>query len=49
MRFGLGVQMVLAVCGTSLIAVGQARPLPGPDVPQIYQRLSSADRKDPHL
>ena len=47
MRFGLGVSMVLAVCGTSLIAAGQARPLPGPDVPQIYQRLLPQIEKIP--
>jgi hypothetical protein len=29
----------LAICGLSTAAVGQARPLPGPDVQQIYQRL----------
>jgi uncharacterized protein len=30
---------VLTICGLSAFAVGQARPLPGPDVQQIYQRL----------
>jgi len=30
---------VLMFCGTSLLAHAQARPLPGPDVQQIYQRL----------
>ena len=30
---------VLAICGLSAFAAGQARPLPGPDVQKIYQRL----------
>src|SRR5215472_14400075 len=30
---------VLLVCGISTFAFAQARPLPGPEVPQIYQRL----------
>ena len=30
---------LLVVCGVSSGAPGQARPLPGPDVQQIYQRL----------
>ena len=49
MRVGLSMLIVLTICGLSSIAAGQARPLPGPDVPQIYQRLLPADRKDPHL
>jgi hypothetical protein len=30
---------LLVICGVSAGAAGQARPLPGPDVQQIYQRL----------
>jgi uncharacterized protein len=30
---------LLMICGLSAIAAGQARPLPGPDVQQIYERL----------
>src|SRR6202521_2506118 len=30
---------LLMICGSSAIAAGQARPLPGPDVQQIYDRL----------
>src|SRR5580704_9742823 len=30
---------LLMLFGLSVIAVGQARPLPGPDVQQIYKRL----------
>jgi uncharacterized protein len=29
----------LLVCAVTVLASGQARPFPGPDVPQIYQRL----------
>jgi hypothetical protein len=30
---------LLMICGSSALAAGQARPLPGPDLQQIYQRL----------
>jgi len=43
-RVGLGV---LVVCGLSVAAFGQARPLAGPDVPQIYQRLLPQIEKIP--
>jgi hypothetical protein len=32
------IWLVLTVCATPFVASGQARPLPGPDVQQIYQR-----------
>jgi hypothetical protein len=35
------------ICGLSAPAVGQARPLPGPDVQQIYQRLLPQIEKIP--
>jgi uncharacterized protein len=38
---------VLAIGGLSAFAVGQARPLPGPDVQQIYQRLLPQIEKIP--
>src|SRR5438309_10317910 len=38
---------VLAVCGLCAAALGQARPLPGPDVTQIYQRLLPQVEKIP--
>ena len=38
---------VLAVCGLCAAALGQARPLPGPDVTQIYQRLLPQIEKIP--
>jgi hypothetical protein len=38
---------VLTICGLSVLAVGQARPLPGPDVQQIYQRLLPQIEKIP--
>ena len=44
---GLGIWLVLAVCAAPLIASGQARPLPGPDVQQIYQRLLPQIEKIP--
>jgi hypothetical protein len=43
MRIGLG----LAVCAAPVIAQGQARPLPAPDVLQIYQRLLPQIEKIP--
>jgi hypothetical protein len=43
MRIGLG----LAVCTAPAIAQGQARPLPAPDVLQIYQRLLPQIEKIP--
>ena len=41
---GLGL---LVVCGLSVGALGQARPLPGPDVQQIYLRLLPQIEKIP--
>ena len=38
---------MLTICGLSASAVGQARPLPGPDVQQIYQRLLPQIEKIP--
>jgi uncharacterized protein len=38
---------VLTIYGLSASAVGQARPLPGPDVQQIYQRLLPQIEKIP--
>src|SRR5437870_10260141 len=38
---------VLAVCGLCAAALGQARPLPGPDVQQLYQRLLPQIEKIP--
>src|SRR3982074_2125572 len=38
---------VLAVCGMFATAFSQARPLPGPDVQQIYQRLLPQIEKIP--
>jgi uncharacterized protein len=38
---------VLMICGLSPFATGQARPLPGPDVQQIYQRLLPQIEKIP--
>ena len=38
---------LLIVCGLSALAAGQARPLPGPDVPQIYQRILPQIEKIP--
>lgn len=38
---------VLTFCGISLLAHAQARPLPGPDVQQIYQRLLPQIEKIP--
>jgi hypothetical protein len=38
---------LLMVSGLSALAVGQARPLPGPDVQQIYQRLLPQIEKIP--
>lgn len=37
----------LIICGLSAVAVGQARPLPGPDVQQIYERLLPQIEKIP--
>jgi uncharacterized protein len=42
-----GCLSVLLICGMSTLAVAQARPLPGPDVQQIYQRLLSQIEKIP--
>ena len=39
--------LLLAICGLSSMAAGQARPLPGPDVQQIYQRLLPQIEKIP--
>jgi uncharacterized protein len=41
------ILLVLAVGTATGIALGQARPLPGPDVPQIYQRLLPQIEKIP--
>jgi hypothetical protein len=38
---------LLMICGLSAFAAGQARPLPGPDVQQIYQRLLPQIEKIP--
>jgi len=38
---------LLLICGPSLLASAQARPLPGPDVQQIYQRLLPLIEKIP--
>jgi hypothetical protein len=38
---------MITVWGLSALAVGQARPLPGPDVQQIYQRLLPEIEKIP--
>ncbi len=37
----------LVVCAVPMLAWGQARPFPGPDVPQIYQRLLPQIEKIP--
>jgi len=37
----------LAICGLSALAAAQARPLPGPDVQKIYQRLLPQIEKIP--
>jgi len=47
MRVGLSMRLVLALCGSSALAAGQARPLPGPDVALIYQRLLPQIEKIP--
>jgi hypothetical protein len=39
--------ILLMICGLSAIAGGQARPLPGPDVQQIYERLLPQIEKIP--
>jgi uncharacterized protein len=41
------ILLVLAVGTATGIALGQARPLPGPDMPQIYQRLLPQIEKIP--
>ncbi len=41
------VCLLLTVCTLPLAAVGQARPLPGPEVPQLYQRLLPQIEKIP--
>jgi uncharacterized protein len=41
------VAPVLVLAGISALAFAQARPLPGPDVPQIYQRLLPQIEKIP--
>lgn len=38
---------LLAICGLPAFSAGQARPLPGPDVQQIYQRLLPQIEKIP--
>jgi uncharacterized protein len=38
---------LLIICAASALACGQARPLPGSDVPQIYQRLLPQIEKIP--
>ncbi|HWY55214.1 MAG TPA: amidohydrolase family protein [Terriglobales bacterium] len=38
---------LLMICGLSAIATAQARPLPGPDVQQIYERLLPQIEKIP--
>ena len=38
---------VFTICGLAVAAVGQARPLPGPDVQQIYQRILPQIEKIP--
>jgi len=38
---------LLLVCGATVLAAGQARPLPGPDVQQIYLRLLPQIEKIP--
>src|SRR6476646_10996889 len=43
----IGIWLVFAICAVPFIAVGQARPLPGPDVQQIYQRLLPQIEKIP--
>src|SRR6476646_1230504 len=47
MKVGLSMLIVLALCGLPSMAAAQARPLPGPDVPQIYQRLLPQIEKIP--
>ncbi len=50
MRIGSGQRIwlpVLTVCGLSVAMLGQARPLPGPDVQQIYQSLLPQIEKIP--
>jgi len=37
----------VVVAGTALTAFGQARPFPGPDVQQVYQRLLPQIEKIP--
>jgi uncharacterized protein len=41
------VCLLLTVCTLPLAAVGQAHPLPGPEVPQLYQRLLPQIEKIP--
>jgi uncharacterized protein len=38
---------ILLICGVSTLAAAQGRPLPGPDVQQIYQRLLPQIEKIP--
>src|SRR6266403_5753657 len=50
MRIDSGHQtwlQVLTICGLGVAALGQARPLPGPDVQQIYTRLLPQIEKIP--
>src|SRR5690349_8801216 len=47
MKVGLSMLIVLALCGLPSMAAAQARPLPGPDVQQIYQRLLPQIEKIP--
>ncbi|MGD0183215.1 MAG: hypothetical protein ABSC15_25680, partial [Terriglobales bacterium] len=39
--------LLVIICGLSMFAAGQARPLSGPDVQQIYQRLLPQIEKIP--
>lgn len=47
MRFATRGLLFVAVIGISAFAAAQARPFPGPDVQQIYQRLLPQIEKIP--
>src|ERR1700686_5526486 len=47
MRIAIRAIALSAAVGTSSLAVAQARPFPGPDVQQIYQRLLPQIEKIP--
>ena len=47
MKVGLACWFCSALCRWPPTAGAQARPLPGPDLPQIYQHLSAAVEKIP--